>query len=398
MHNQHTEIVAGPEKPASNVAAPGFGSLARRIATWTSNLLASAIVLVCALALGRHVLHWNRPPVAPQPDAATSQPLDWLQGTTALAFHLGEDAAALQRRTLEASADEVGQRLLDLVRQAALAAADTEGVPLEAHSVLRHVLGVQPPVECTAGVRIHRLAGGPPLVIAVADAGDATSVPEGLSRSGEAPAGDSHAGEAPAGQARASFGAGPPGSVPPGIGNGSWRVLAWGMAIPRDGPIAADVSGEAASADGGVPSTKGSATDGRMQRPAWDVYTWRAGGPAAAAGDGLHIEKPNLPPGCHWTLMLASGADGEHRAMLGLRGATSSADCREFFNATLSQDGYRCEQPWRTWGGVWHARFRREGTGAPQSLQIQLADDPRGGMLGLVHVQGREATAPPARD
>ncbi len=170
------------------------------------------------------------------------------------------------------------------------------------------------------------------------------------------------------------------------------------MAIPRDGPIAADVSGEAASGDGPARSTRAGATDGPMQRQAWDLYTWRAGGPAIAAGDGLHIEKPRLPPGCRWTLMLASGAAGEHRAMLGLRGTPASADCREFFNATLSQSGYRCEQPWRTWGGVWLARFRREGPGAPQSLQIQLADDPRGGMLGLVHVQGREAAAPPARD
>ena len=51
----------GTPQPA---AAGGFGGLARRIAGWTANLLATAIVLVAGLAMGRQVLVWwyEQPP------------------------------------------------------------------------------------------------------------------------------------------------------------------------------------------------------------------------------------------------------------------------------------------------------------------------------------------------
>jgi hypothetical protein len=44
--------------PSTRLAAGGFGKLARRIAGWTANLLATALVLVAGLAVGRQVLVW----------------------------------------------------------------------------------------------------------------------------------------------------------------------------------------------------------------------------------------------------------------------------------------------------------------------------------------------------
>ncbi|MCI0358339.1 MAG: hypothetical protein L0211_07645 [Planctomycetaceae bacterium] len=60
---------------ASGPAPGGFGRLARRIAGWTANLLATALVLVAGLAVGRQVLIWwyESPPA--RLAAASDQPL-----------------------------------------------------------------------------------------------------------------------------------------------------------------------------------------------------------------------------------------------------------------------------------------------------------------------------------
>jgi len=51
---------SSPPEPAPSIspAAGGFGRLARRIVGWTANLLATALVLVAGLAVGRQVLEW----------------------------------------------------------------------------------------------------------------------------------------------------------------------------------------------------------------------------------------------------------------------------------------------------------------------------------------------------
>ena len=55
MNTPTASELTGTPQPA---AAGGFGRLARRIAGWTANLLATAIVLVAGLAMGRQVLVW----------------------------------------------------------------------------------------------------------------------------------------------------------------------------------------------------------------------------------------------------------------------------------------------------------------------------------------------------
>src|SRR5687768_4459456 len=50
-----------PAESATQPPAPGgFAALARRIGGWTGNLLATAIVLVASLVIGRQILHWWR--------------------------------------------------------------------------------------------------------------------------------------------------------------------------------------------------------------------------------------------------------------------------------------------------------------------------------------------------
>jgi hypothetical protein len=376
MHSPHVENRAEPSGAARKGQAAGFGRLARRLTTWTSNLVASAIVLVCALALGRHVLNWNRPVERPAGSENAPQPLAWLQGTTALTLELSGPAASLERRSLPGSAEQVEQHLLTWVRETVRTAGHAHGLPLGADSALRRLLDAQTVLEHSAGVRIYRLAGGPPLLVAVAVSADANTAEHGA------------AGAVPATAA--------PGSASAGVGNDAWRVLVWGMAVPRGEPIAPSAAGKAAASEGRQAADVAHA-NGPSQHRAWDVYTWRGSSAGGGTGEGHVAQRPSLPPGCRWTLVLAGGAAGEYGAMLGLRGSVAAADCRRFFDAALLQDGYRCELAWRNWGGVWHARFRRDGSAAHGLLEIQLADDPQGGVLGLVHLQGRKPTSASAQ-
>lgn len=65
-----------PAADSTPPASGGFGRLARRIAGWTANLLATALVLVAGLGVGRQVLvWWYESPPAPAAAAATGEQL-----------------------------------------------------------------------------------------------------------------------------------------------------------------------------------------------------------------------------------------------------------------------------------------------------------------------------------
>src|SRR5688572_15129356 len=62
-------------EPATPTTTGGYGCLARRIGGWTANLLATAIVVVACLGLGRQILMWWNE-VSPPPAAAIDQAAD----------------------------------------------------------------------------------------------------------------------------------------------------------------------------------------------------------------------------------------------------------------------------------------------------------------------------------
>ena len=91
--------------PSTRQAAGGFGTLARRMAGWTANLLATALVLVAALGVARQVLVWWYETPPQQRAAAQDQPLPpetpdelrlWTaRGPMSLTHAIGDKDAAL---------------------------------------------------------------------------------------------------------------------------------------------------------------------------------------------------------------------------------------------------------------------------------------------------------------
>jgi hypothetical protein len=91
--------------PSTRQAAGGFGTLARRITGWTANLLATALVLVAGLGVGRQVLVWWYETPLQQRAAAQDEPLPpetpdelrlWTaRGPMSLTHAIGDKDAAL---------------------------------------------------------------------------------------------------------------------------------------------------------------------------------------------------------------------------------------------------------------------------------------------------------------
>ena len=158
-----------PAETGGQTQAPGgFARLARRIGGWTANLLASAIVLVASLAIGRQIVVWwheSSPPPAVEtaekgdlPDAAPAEIRWWTARGPLTVEHIhGDEAAALaamRRRCLEMP---IGPMAGQWTAPAG---------PGEARYVER--LANERPVEQTEDLALYQPGGGPTMVVAVA--------------------------------------------------------------------------------------------------------------------------------------------------------------------------------------------------------------------------------------
>jgi hypothetical protein len=157
-----------PSSPADSPSRPpapgGYALVARRIGSWTANLLATAIVLVASLAIGRQIIAWWREavPVAAANEGLPAQApkeLRWWTARGPLTRELvpGDETtvlAAMRRRCREMPAGPF-----------------STGIPAAAGSgEVRYVatLAKEQPVEQTEDLDLYQPTGGPIMVVAVA--------------------------------------------------------------------------------------------------------------------------------------------------------------------------------------------------------------------------------------
>ena len=159
-----------PAEPGGQTQTPGgYGRLARRIGSWTANLLATAIVLAASLAIGRQIVLWwhevrPRDPAeklaaAADLPAATPEEIRWwtTRGPLTVERIQGDEAAALaamRRRCLEAPIGQMAGQWS--------APAGTG----EERYVAR--LAIDRPVEQTEDLDLYQPGGGPTMVVAIA--------------------------------------------------------------------------------------------------------------------------------------------------------------------------------------------------------------------------------------
>lgn len=156
-----------------------FAALSRRIALWTTNGLATALVLVAGLALGRQVLVWWREP-PPQSFAGSQvQPPDG----AAQQLEFGALATTVRTRPLRGNRAEIIEQLAHLCRPVSRPDTSADHPVSAAERKLLAELAGKTPLETGDGWRIDDLGEQMPLVVCSTWAGDKTLLRSSL-RSG----------------------------------------------------------------------------------------------------------------------------------------------------------------------------------------------------------------------
>jgi hypothetical protein len=159
-----------PPAAESASGAPGFGRLAQRIAGWSANLLATALVLVAGLAVGRQVLVWwyesPSQPIAESsddnvpPETPGELRLWTTRGPASITGVVGERAAALTLMRTEC------QRLVAAATDHHGVSPDRDLRPGEQRFLEK--LAKLTPVEQTEGLSLYEYLPGGEVTMVVA--------------------------------------------------------------------------------------------------------------------------------------------------------------------------------------------------------------------------------------
>lgn len=345
-HSQPQETAAS----ARPGATPSFGTVARRITGWTSNLVATAIVVLLCLGIGHTLLDWSRR--EPEVLTSPSNPAAHAAAGPLTVEFPGE--AGLQRIPATGDRDSIRAQLRQRIehatrRQAAspgrlqAAAARTPGgqeAKLLAMTENRAVAAAEPDRW-----ELHEFIGTFPLWVGFVQVPGSSDHPGNL------------AGEPPS-----------PGS--------QRRLAAWGMAVPSANHHWNLYLQEEFQPDG---QTRQQAGRGEAQaaatrnEPAWQSQ-----------------RIPPLPLGFRRTLALTT-EQGEQ--LIGFAGEAAMDACRAHFDRWAAALDPPQKLRWRGGADHWIADLpapsTHEAGAAGQTghgFQLQLAKDARGTVLGLVRL------------
>jgi hypothetical protein len=326
-------------RPPEPRKAPGFAALAKRISSWTSKGLASALVLVAGLAFGTQVLQWWRAdkdssdsPVEPVAAA------DGL-GDPAREHHLrfGDNPWSMTRRTVAAAKPDALAMLratcAESIRSGdALPATvwdDFQSRPTAAEQQWLIALAGRQPVQQESGRwALYELEEPNLMVVGTRSVGKE----EGGRRKEEIGAASP----------RSSFIL-PPSSFPSGS-----RVVTWGLAIPGEGSQ-------------------------------WTLYTlqWTP----SSGGEAGPSEDIPIPSGSARILSVRATGGG---AMVSFRGPPDVEAWKRFFDSWVSLHHWRAVGPWRQYGLNWHLHCEKDRSAQGGTMDLHFGPDTRGGQSGLV--------------
>ena len=168
---------------ASGKSAPsGFALLAKRIASWTTRGLLSALILVAGLAFGRQVIRWWRADeagaLAPPPQLAMTEGLG--DPLRAHRLQFGDLPWAVVRQTVVGSRDEAASALRANCRELTSSDVMPEDALGPSEQQFLASLAERPAVAEQPGRwQIHELEGGFPMVVGTRIGGGSAPSGEG---------------------------------------------------------------------------------------------------------------------------------------------------------------------------------------------------------------------------
>jgi hypothetical protein len=182
-----------------------FRDLARRISTWTTNLLAIGILAVAALAMaGRLTEWWRTDPTAPAVVAPGLPSAPW-DDPAGIVLEFGDQPWSIRRQTLTGSVDDASYALLEECRNILHDAPSADSLPAadaSEQSLLARLRDAAPVEEVPNRWRLYVIGGPLPWIVGTTTVAHATN---GAEQASVAP-----------------HDAGPAG-----------RLLCWGLALPQ---------------------------------------------------------------------------------------------------------------------------------------------------------------------
>jgi hypothetical protein len=320
----------------------GFALASRRVIGWTTNLLATGIVLVLALGMGRELVRWWG--VGSQPPAMSADPNPAGSQVDPQSLEFGHGDYSLTRQSLAGAREAALGRLRELCREALAADAAGLSPPTASETAFLQRTASREPLEEQPGRwQLHYFEDAFPLLVGVRNA----------------PAEVRPGGRDPPVEHRPDAGA--TGLADRARSGGSQRrVLAWGLAVP---------AGE----------------------NEWSLYTYRAARPAGSSAEpGRTTPDPlgsrklladvQLPTGARRTLALR-GQPGE--ATIGFTGRGLPETWRKELDAWFAAQGWQSDG-WRSINSGWHAHYRHPVSS--DAAQVHFADS-AGVLTGLITLE-----------
>lgn len=300
-----------------------LGALARRIATLSGNLLATAVIVILGLTFGRQVLTWwkGEPAVVSAPSSELDAPMDGLADPSLphqLAF--SDMSLTFNRSVFQGDESAALAHLRDECRRLALDFDDrAQSMIPVADDVVRRLAEYEP-VEQGEGWRIVQ-HGGPVITVVALRMAPIT----------------------------ASSGAG-------GASQKAESVVSWGLGLR-------------------APETE---TEEAASSNRWTLFTCSGAGQRVSSD--LNLSSP-IPPGSRRTLAMRVKGGG---ALIGFAGQGTASSSKEFYDQSFQEQGWSRAGAWTRIGTNWHARFQKPRA---ESCDVQLRDDTDGGTSGILTVR-----------
>jgi len=309
-------------EPKRQETGRDFGHLARRIAGWTTNGLATALVIIAGLTLGRQVLIWwgetpATSPTARARDSGTGPEPEVRQ------LEFGALATTVQTRQIRGKHQDVLRELRELCRPATRPGSSNSSSASPAELRLLAELAGKVPAESGDGWRIDEWPQLIPLVICstIAHVNSLPSKVEGIS-----------------GNEKKSV-------LPTPL---DLRIVSIGLAVPGN-------------------------------EDEWTAYAFRVDGASPATSGESTIP---LPPDSQRVMSLLQ-PDGS--ILTTFRGEGQVSAWEDHFRTGVHAKGWQIQGHPPKASGRWQAEFLRDGE-KPLRAQVHFEYDGQGGLHGLAFV------------
>lgn len=328
----------------------GYSNVAKKITAWTSNLLATAVVIMIALAVGSQLVSSYRPDESASGSLNSEIVSAWPE-LESCALEFGDSSLQLQRETMRGSSSDALTSLQTQCRSALENGTVVSSEPGQREmNLLANVVNAEDaqPIEVSPGKwRIFRVSSGKddelefPMVVGVRD--DVEVVDEVSANT---------------------------------------RVAVWGLAMPRftSEPDASDATTETNSKT----ATKGTSNEKGASKAVVEAHEWTTFVAVPAPESEANIFKSNLiPKRFKRTLAIANPNGG---SLIGFAG-DSRLEAIRFYDSKALSEGWEVSSAWKQNQDTWSARFKLPEESPFEGIQVQLHVNHNEKVRGMLLVQ-----------